>query len=74
MRLAFAILCALACSGCFTRTIYVPAGKSVMLRQELRSIKVWAKDAAGTMRPGTMTLREGWFVLPCDEPEGPELE
>ena len=66
------ILCLLFGSGCFTRTVYVPAGKSVMLRQEMRA-KIWAKDASGKMVPGTMTLREGWFVLPVDEAEVPTL-
>jgi hypothetical protein len=73
MKTLFLLVVLLACSGCFTRTVYVPAGKSVMLRKELKSIPVWAKDASGKMVPGTLTLREGWFVLPCEEPEAPVL-
>lgn len=69
IALALSVLAA----GCFSKVVYVPAGKSVMLRQELKSVKVWAKDAKGNLVPGTLTLREGWFVLPCDVPEGPEL-
>jgi hypothetical protein len=67
------ILMLLCGTGCFTRTVYVPAGKSVMLREELRGVKVWAKDSKGVMVPGEFTLREGWFVLPCDEPDMPVI-
>lgn len=74
-RYSWAVLALLllASSGCWTRSVYVPAGKSVMLRQEIKGVKIWAKDAKGNMVPGTFTLREGWFVLPCDEPEVPVL-
>jgi len=51
------------CAGCFTRTIYVPPGKSVRLRQDVTA-KVWVLDSSGKPVPGKMTLREGWHVVP----------
>ena len=67
----WALLTALAMfalCGCFTRTVYVPAGKAVRLRQDVRSVAIWAKDAEGKLAPGTIDLKEGWFVVPSEEP------
>lgn len=50
-------------TGCFTRTIYVPAGKAVRLRSDVKA-KVWVLDAEGKSVPGEMTLPEGWYVVP----------
>ena len=47
--------------GCFTRTVYVPDGQPIMLRQDVRSVKVWALDSKGKPVPGVMDLKEGWF-------------
>lgn len=63
------LLCLIVCaavlpvSGCFTRTIYVPDGAPVRLRQDVRGVKIWAKDANGKWVPGTMTLQDGWYCL-----------
>jgi len=51
------------CSGCFSRTIYVPNGKAVRLRADVKA-KIWALDASGKPVPGEMTLKDGWWVLP----------
>ena len=50
-------------TGCFTRTIYIPPGKAVRLRQTIPNAKVWVMDADGKPVAGTMDLPEGWFCL-----------
>jgi hypothetical protein len=62
-----------ALCGCWTRTIYVPAGKTVRLRQDIPGVKIWAKDAEGKLTPGVLDLREGWYIGPRDDPP-PEVE
>ena len=59
-------------SGCgsgapFVRTIYVPDGTPVRLRQTIKGAKVWVKDADGQAVPGKMDLPGGWYVLPVNE-------
>lgn len=66
--LALIFAAALLLSGCFTRTIYVPPGKSVRLRETIRGAKIWALDAESKPVAGTIDLPEGWYVLP-DVPE-----
>ena len=61
ITLATALL--ICATGCFTRTIYIPPGKAVRLREDVNA-KVWVLDAAGKPVPGRMTLPEGWWVLP----------
>lgn len=53
------------CSGCtmFTRTIYVPEGQTVRLRQDVKNVKVWVKEKSGNTAEGRLTLKEGWFVV-----------
>jgi len=53
----------LALSGC-TRTLYVPPGEPVRLRETIRAAKVWVVDANGQAIAGTMDLPEGWYCLP----------
>lgn len=54
-----------ACApGTFTRTIYVPPGKAVQLRDTIRGAAVWVLDEAGDPVAGKMDLPEGWFCLP----------
>ena len=57
-------------AGC-TRTIYVPHGTPVRLRETVENVKVWVKDADGQLVAGRMTLYEGWFALPMPE-DGPD--
>ena len=57
-----------ACVGCAgQRTVYVPDGTPVRLREEVRNVKVWVKDRDGDATPATMTLPEGWYALPLGE-------
>ena len=62
------LVVALLVGGC-ARTVYVPSGEPVRLRETIRAAKVWVLDATGTPTPGTMTLMEGWYVLPDSTPE-----
>lgn len=60
MGVAFSLMM----TGCFTRTIYVPDGKAVRLREKVKA-KVWVLDADGKFVPCKMTLPEGWYCLPA---------
>jgi len=52
--------------GCGVRTIYVPHGTPVRLRETVKDVKVWVKDANGEPVAGKMDLPEGWYALPMD--------
>ena len=54
----------LALPGCGARTIYVPSGEPVRLRETVRSAKVWVLDENGKPVAGVMDLPEGWYCLP----------
>jgi len=57
--------------GCGARTIYVPDGTPVRLRETIPRAKVWVLGADGQPVPGRMDLPEGWYCLPVpDEAEG----
>lgn len=57
----------IALSGCaFTKTVYVPHGQAVRLRQELKNVKVWVRTSDDKTLPSSMTIPEGWFCLPKD--------
>lgn len=63
---------ALLLAGCagglpFTRTVYVPHGTPVRLRETVHDAKVWVKDADGQVIAGRMDLPEGWYVLPLED-------
>ena len=65
-----ALICASAClSGCATRTVLVPPGEPVRLRETLRNVKVWVADKNGREIEGVVDLPEGWYVLPDPGPE-----
>ena len=52
-------------TGCaFTRTVYIPYGKAVQLRETVKDVKIWAKDANGKLVPGKLDLPNGWMCLP----------
>ncbi len=62
---AMLLLVALAAPGCLrTRTLYVPDGEPVRLRETIPAAKVWVLDADGKPTAGEMDLPEGWYVLP----------
>ncbi len=71
MRLAAlaAVLAQLLLAGCATRTVYVPHGTPVRLRETLRDAKVWVLDESGSAVEGRMDLPEGWYALPMDGEE-----
>ena len=56
-------------AGCGARTIYVPHGTPVRLRETVEDVKVWVKDADGEPVAGRMDLPEGWYALPMPEEE-----
>ena len=51
----------------FTRTIYVPHGTPVRLRETVEDVKVWVKDADGQPVAGRMDIYEGWYALPLED-------
>ena len=54
--------------GC-VRTVYVPHGTPVRLRETVPGVKVWVKDTDGKPLAGKMDLPEGWYALPLDSQE-----
>lgn len=68
-KLLFPALFALCMWGCSTRTIYVPDGKAVRLRESIEAA-VWVLDRNGNQVPGWMVLPEGWYCLPIDDTGG----
>lgn len=71
LRFLALIFCLITIPGCFsfTRTIYVPDGQAVRLRQKVKAVKVWVKTSAGETVAGKMDLHEGWYCLPLREDE-----
>ena len=63
--IAFALLVLL--SGCGVRTVYVPHGTPVRLRETVEDVKVWVKDADGHVVAGKMDVPEGWYALPMPQ-------
>lgn len=63
-------LCAtlFAVTSCATgyRTIYVPDGTPVRLRQSIKGVDCWVLDQNGDWVKGRVTIPEGWYALPCD--------
>jgi hypothetical protein len=68
-RLTWLLVPALLLGGCGVRTIYVPHGTPVRLRETVEDVKVWVKDADGQPVAGRIDLYEGWFALPMPEDE-----
>ena len=70
-RLIWFLVPLIILAGCATRTIYVPDGQPVRLRETVRGAKVWVMDAGGQPVAGVMDLPEGWYALPVPpETEG----
>lgn len=66
---ALLLLTAFWLPGCRPRTIYVPHGEPVRLRETCRNVDVWVMDASGTPTAGRMDLPEGWYCLPVEDEE-----
>ena len=65
-----AVLLLLVLTGCeVPRTVYVPSGEPVRLRETVPGAKVWVVDADGKPVPVTMDLPEGWYCLPAPAEE-----
>jgi hypothetical protein len=63
------VLAPMMLAGCVCttpRTIYVPDGTPVRLRETVHNAKVWVKDANGDVVPGVMDLPDGWYCLSAD--------
>ena len=58
---------ALLLSGCSARTVYVPDGTPVRLRETVHSAKVWVLDKDKKPVAGVMDIPEGWYALPINE-------
>jgi hypothetical protein len=56
-----------SCAACAGRTVYVPHGTPVRLRETVKDVKVWVKDSGGDPVAGEMDLYEGWYSLPLEE-------
>ena len=67
--LALAGTILLTASGCGVRTVYVPHGEPVRLRETIEDAKVWVLDEHGEPVAGRMDLPEGWYALPVPEEE-----
>ena len=63
------VLLCFCLTGCFTRTIYVPNGEPVRLRESLEGVKVWVLDSKGTPTKGEIDIPEGWYALPMEKPK-----
>ena len=63
-----ALVIVLVC-GCGGRTIYVPSGEPVRIRETIIGAKVWVMGADGEAVAGEMDIPEGWFALPAPEVE-----
>jgi len=56
-------------SGCGrVRTVLVPPGEPVRLREPVKKAKVWVADKDGKEVPGEVTVPAGWYAL-APEPE-----
>jgi hypothetical protein len=64
-----ALLVLLMVTGCSPRTIYVPAGEPVRIRETVKDAKVWVLDKDGKPVAGRMDLPESWYALPPEEEE-----
>ena len=56
-------------AGCTTRTIYVPDGTPVRLRETIEHAKVWIVDQNGQTQAAVMDLPEGWYCLAVPQGE-----
>ena len=52
------------------RTVYVPDGSPVRIRQTLKNSAVWVMDENGVWIPGNIDIPEGWFALADPDPSG----
>lgn len=53
--------------SCGYKTVYVPHGDAVRLRETIKDVKVWVKTKDGDIVPGKIDLPEGWYCLPLED-------
>ncbi len=53
--------------GC-NRTVYVPDGSVVRLRQDVKGVRVWVQTDKG-WEAGKLTIPEGWYAMPLTDRE-----
>ena len=66
-KLSLMFLLSILLAGCGVRTVYVPHGTPVRLRETITNVKIWVKDAEGDPVAGRMDLPEGWYCLALPE-------
>jgi hypothetical protein len=66
---AMVVLALLCLTGCGARTIYVPDGEPVRLRETIKGAKVWVLGSDGQPVAGSMDLPEGWYCLAVPKEE-----
>ena len=62
----FATLFAITSCATGYRTIYVPDGTPVRLRQSVKGVDCWVLDQNGDWVKGRVDIPEGWYALPCE--------
>lgn len=65
LLLAFVIVCIIGLTGCSilqARTVYIPAGDPVQIRENLKGVKVWV-FVDGKRQASKMDIPEGWYAL-----------
>ena len=60
--------------SCATRTVYVPEGDAVKLRETVKNVKVWVKTKNDDIVAGKMDLHEGWFCAPLTDEDFEDLD
>lgn len=63
LMVAMAAALTLSASGCGQKTVYIPDGEPVRIREPVHA-KVWTLNAAGEPVAGEMLIPEGWYALP----------
>lgn len=61
------LLLCVALAGCAARTIYVPDGTPVRLRETLKNVQVWVLDKDQKPVATKMNIPEGWYALPLTD-------
>jgi len=61
------VFCCIVLTGCAARTIYVPDGTPVRLRETLKNVQVWVLDKDQKPVATKMNVPEGWYALPMPD-------
>lgn len=66
-KTALVLVLCFAVVGCAARTIYVPDGTPVRLRETVKKAKVWVLDKNKEPVATVMNIPEGWYALPVPD-------